>query len=62
MEDYAYRFWWLIFPIMWFVFGAFRMVMRANEHRATLEMMRTLAAQGKDPAELMKVMGPGFRR
>ena len=60
MEDYAYRFWWLIFPVMWFILAGFRRITRYHEHRATLDMMRTLAAQGKDPAEVMKAMGPAY--
>ncbi len=60
MDDYLFHFWWLVFPIMWFVFGMFRMMMRANEHRAMLDMMKTLADQGKDPTEAMKAMGPGY--
>lgn len=62
MDYVFFRFWWLVFPVMWFVFGMFRMAMRSNEHRAMLEMMKTYAAQGKDPAELARAMGQGYPR
>ncbi len=62
MDYFFFRFWWLVFPIMWFVFGTIRMAMRANEHRAMLEMMKTYAAQGKDPTELARAMGQGYPR
>ena len=62
MDYMLFRFWWLVFPIMWFAFGMFRMAMRAAEQRAAMDLMRTYAAQGKDPADLAKAMGPGFQR
>ncbi len=56
MEQFAFAYWWLIFPIMWFIFGIFGMWMAHRRHRDTIELMKTYAAQGKDPAELAKAM------
>jgi len=70
MYDYAYHysfgrfmfaFWWLIFPMMWFVFGLFHTWMRYREHRDRLELIRTYAAQGRDPSELAKTLQPPER-
>lgn len=52
-----YSFWWLIFPIMGFVFGGFSMWMGYRAHRDRLELLKTYVAQGKDPDEIGKLMG-----
>jgi hypothetical protein len=59
MGYYFWSFWWLIFPIMGFLLGAFGMWMSYRAHRDKMELMKTLIQQGKDPAELAKMMGPG---
>jgi hypothetical protein len=62
VEQFAFAYWWLIFPIMWFIFGMFGMWMAHRRHRDTIDLMKTYAAQGKDPAEIAKAMngaGPG---
>lgn len=57
---FVWAFWWLIFPIMGFAFGAFGMWMGYRTHRDRMDVIKTLAAQGKDPAEVAKMMGgPG---
>jgi hypothetical protein len=62
MGWWFFSFWWLIFPIMGFGMGAFGMWMRYLRHRQTIELMKTYAAQGKDPAEVAKILGlgPGY--
>jgi hypothetical protein len=57
---FAFSFWWLIFPIMGFAMGAFGMFMGYRTHRDRMDVIKTMAAQGKDPAEVAKLMGgPG---
>jgi hypothetical protein len=56
VEQFAFAYWWLIFPFMWFIFGMFSMWMAHRRHRDTIELMKTYAAQGKDPAEIAKAM------
>jgi hypothetical protein len=58
MQDFAMAYWWLIFPIMWFVSSLFGMWMHHRRQQDTLELMKTYAAQGKDPSELAKTLGP----
>ena len=57
MRDLFYSFWWLIFPLMGFGFAAFGMWMSYLRERHRLELMKTYAQQGKDPAEVAKLLG-----
>jgi len=52
-----FSFWWLIFPIMGFGFAAFGMWMSYLRERHRLELMKMYAQQGKDPAEVAKLLG-----
>ncbi len=54
---FAFAYWWLIFPLMWFVFGLFGMWAHHRRQSAALELMKTYAQQGRDPAEISKVLG-----
>lgn len=57
MEDTFRQFWWLIFPMFWFVAGGMRLWMRYRQQQAWLEVAKTYAAQGKDPpAEVSKAL------
>lgn len=49
MADTFRHFWWLIFPMFWFVAGGMRLWMRYRQQQAWLEVAKTYAAQGKDP-------------
>jgi hypothetical protein len=57
MRDLFYSFWWLIFPLMGFGFAAFGMWMSYLRERHRLELMKLYAQQGKDPAEVAKLLG-----
>ena len=59
MEEFAWRFWWLIFPIMWFVFGIFGMALKHRRDGQALELMKTYAEKGKDPGEIAKALDVG---
>jgi hypothetical protein len=57
MEDIFRSYWWLLFPIGFFVFGAWDRWLAYQRSRDRLELIRTFAAQGKDPPpELMKAV------
>ncbi len=60
--QFMFAYWWLVFPLMWFVFGLLRMWMRYREHRYTLEVMQSYAAQGKDPSDIAKTLRPTERQ
>jgi hypothetical protein len=60
-NGFFFAYWWLMFPLMGFLFGAFGMWMGYRAHKDRMDVIKTYAAQGKDPAEIAKVMGgPGF--
>lgn len=55
MDDLWIRYWWLIFPIGAFLFGAWDRWLAYRRSRDSLEVIKTLTAQGKEiPPELMR--------
>jgi len=55
MDDFWSRYWWLIFPIGAFLFGAWDRWLAYRRSRDSLELIKTLTAQGKEiPPELMR--------
>lgn len=57
MEDLFRSYWWLLFPIAFFVFGAWDRWLAYKRAQAHLDLLRTYATQGKEPpAELLKVV------
>jgi len=59
MDDYGFaeffsNFWWLLFPLAFFVAGAWNSVMRYFRTKAKIDLIKTYAAAGKDaPADLL---------
>lgn len=57
MESFFYSYWWLIFPIMFFAFGAWDRWLAYQRSKERLDLLRTYASQGKDPPpELMRAI------
>lgn len=57
MDDLANLFtsyWWLAFPIFWMVFGVVRMALRNSYERRRLDLIRTLAEQGRDIPDVLR--------
>ena len=53
-EDLFRQFWWLIFPLSWFVFGAWQSWLAYRANQETLDLIKTYAANGREPpAELL---------
>jgi len=48
-EDIFRQFWWLIFPISWFIFGAWQSWLSYRANRETLDLIKTYAASGREP-------------
>ncbi|MET3665682.1 hypothetical protein [Caulobacter sp. 1776] len=48
-EDIFRQFWWLIFPLSWFVFGAWQSWLSYRANRETLDLIKTYAAAGREP-------------
>jgi hypothetical protein len=58
MNGFFWSYWWLMFPIGAFVFGAWDRWLANRRSRDHLELIRTFAAQGKEvPPELLRQMG-----
>jgi hypothetical protein len=49
MHDFFWSYWWLLFPIGAFVFGAWDRWLAYKRSRDHLELLKHYAAQGKDP-------------
>lgn len=49
MEDMFRQFWWLIFPLSWFVFGAYQSWLSYRVNRDTLDLIKTYAEAGREP-------------
>jgi hypothetical protein len=57
LEKFLFSFWWLIFPLSWFAFGFFGMYLRHRRHRDAMDVLKTYAAQGKEPpAEVSRIL------
>lgn len=49
MEDLFRSYWWLLFPLGFFIASAFDQVMRYQRHRDTLNLIKSYTDQGKEP-------------
>ena len=57
MEDIFRSYWWLMFPIGFFVFGAWDRWLAYQRSRDHLDLIKTYADQGKEPPpELVKAI------
>ena len=62
MEDLFRSYWWLLFPMAWFVFGGFNSFLNYRRQRETLKLIQTYAEKGQEPpAALLKVENPAVR-
>ena len=49
MEDFFSSYWWLLFPIGFFVFGAWDRWLAYKRSQDRLDLLRAYTNQGKDP-------------
>lgn len=57
MVQFLFSYWWLIFPIGFFVFGAWDRWLDYRRSKDRLELLRSYASQGKDPPpELVRAL------
>lgn len=57
MEDLFRSYWWLLFPLGFFVFGAWDRWLAYKRSQAQLDLLRAYTTQGKDPPpELIKAV------
>lgn len=54
MADLFRNYWWLLFPLFWFVAAGWGSLMRYKRTQAKIDLLKTYAASGKEPpAELI---------
>ncbi|MBN8528100.1 MAG: hypothetical protein J0M36_02550 [Caulobacterales bacterium] len=57
MEDLFREYWWLLFPLAWFVSSGVSSFLNYRRQRETLNLLRTYAEKGQEPPEaLLKVL------
>jgi hypothetical protein len=49
MDDLFRNFWWLLFPLFWFISAGWGSLMRYKSTRAKIDLLKTYAASGKEP-------------
>lgn len=49
MEDVFRSYWWLLFPLAWFVFGGFTSLLNYRRQRDALKLIQTYAEKGQEP-------------
>ncbi|MEW5686943.1 MAG: hypothetical protein AB1942_18650 [Pseudomonadota bacterium] len=63
MEKIFFSFWWLIFPLAFFVSGAWESWLRYRRHKDRLDLLRVYTSQGKDPPpELIRALSTELDR
>jgi len=56
-SDFLFSFWWLLFPLAFFLSAGWDSWMKYRRHQATLDMLKSFAASGKEPPEgLLKAL------
>lgn len=53
MEDLFRSYWWLLFPLSWFVIQAFSSLMNYFRHKDVLKTIKSYADQGREPPEAL---------
>jgi len=54
MADLFQSYWWLLFPLFWFIGAGWSSLMRYKRTQAKIDLIKTYAASGKEPpAELL---------
>ena len=51
------QYWWLLFPLTFGLFGLIHMILKDDENRRAMSLIRTYTDQGKEPpAELLALL------
>ncbi len=56
MEDLFRSYWWLLFPMAWFVFGGFHAMVNYHRQKNVLNIIKTYADRGEQPPEALLKM------
>ncbi|MBP7705503.1 MAG: hypothetical protein KA105_09515 [Caulobacter sp.] len=60
MEDLFKGYWWLLFPLAWFIMAGWQSFLNYRKHKDTLELIKSYVASGKDvpPGLLERLNAP----
>lgn len=57
MEDLFRSYWWLLFPLGWFIAMGFSSLLNYRRHRDTLDLLKRYADKGQEPPpELLRAI------
>jgi hypothetical protein len=57
MVELFQQFWWLLFPLSWFIFGGFNAMVNYYRQKNVLKIIKTYADRGEQPPEaLLKIV------
>ena len=57
MVELFQSFWWLLFPLGWFIFGGFNAMVNYYRQKNVLKIIKTYAERGEQPPEaLLKIV------
>lgn len=57
MVELIQSFWWLLFPLGWFIFGGFNAMVNYYRQKNVLKIIKTYADRGEQPPEaLLKIV------
>ncbi len=49
MVELFHKYWWLLFPLAWFVFGGFTSLLNYRRQKDALKLIQTYAEKGQEP-------------
>ncbi|MCF8504329.1 MAG: hypothetical protein K9G59_05390 [Caulobacter sp.] len=49
MEDLFRSYWWLMFPLAWFIMGGWQSWLNYRKHRDNIDIIKSYAASGREP-------------
>jgi len=53
VEDLFRSYWWLLFPMAWFVFGGFSSFLNYRRQKDAINLIKTYADKGQQPPEAL---------
>lgn len=56
MADLFHSYWWLLFPLAWFVFGGFTSFLNYRRQKDALKLIQTYAEKGQEPPAALLAM------
>ncbi len=62
-SDFLFAYWWLVFPLAYFIGTGWNSWIKYKRHQANLELLKSYAASGNQPpADLLKSLDPATEK